>query len=108
MGKNKEHDEYINSTEWKKVREYFFQNVYERKCYVCGRTKEDKAIIQLHHNSYQYFKDEINHPDCVIPLCSTCHRLVHGMKHNLSRFSTKKVEEKPKKVRKRFGDVGKK
>lgn len=78
---------YLSSKEWKETRKWFFENIYEKKCYFCGRYEgENGAKINLHHNTYKYLGDEINHPHCCIPACSTCHIALHRAKHNLCRF----------------------
>ena len=28
---------YIQSSDWEKVKEYIYSNVYQKKCYFCGR-----------------------------------------------------------------------
>lgn len=107
MGKNKEHDEYIKSSKWKQTREWFFNEIYDEKCYFCGRKKSDGAIIQLHHNDYTHFKDEMNHPDDVIPMCASCHRALHFAKHNRGRFNKKNDEDTKDNVRKSSSTVKK-
>ena len=86
---------YIRSKEWKKVQEWFYTNVYKKRCYCCGRENgEDGVSISLHHNSYQYLYDEINHPECLIPLCNKCHFSIHRQRSNFKRFAMNKNGEK--------------
>lgn len=78
---------YIQSSDWEKVKEYIYSNVYQKKCYFCGRKEgEDGAVINLHHNSYSNLYDEINHPEDVIPICASCHRRLHSLRSNWKRF----------------------
>lgn len=91
---------YIRSKEWKKVQEWFYTNIYKKRCYCCGREDgEDGVTISLHHNSYQFLYDEINHPECLIPLCNKCHFSIHRQRSNFKRFAMDK-EEKDNKTEK--------
>lgn len=86
---------YIRSKEWKKVQEWFYTNIYKKRCYCCGREEgEDNCTIALHHNSYQFLYDEINHPECLIPLCNICHYAIHRARSNFKRFAMDKNGEK--------------
>lgn len=95
---------YIRSKEWKKVQEWFYTNIYKKRCYCCGREDgEDGVTISLHHNSYQFLYDEINHPECLIPLCNKCHFSIHRQRSNFKRFAMEKEnkdENDGKKVKK--------
>ena len=86
---------YIRSKEWKKVQEWFYTNIYKKRCYCCGREDgEDGVSISLHHNSYQFLYKEINHPECLIPLCNKCHFSIHRQRSNFKRFAMDKGENK--------------
>lgn len=95
---------YIRSKEWKKVQEWFYTNIYKKRCYCCGREYgEDGVTISLHHNSYQFLYDEINHPECLIPICNKCHFSIHRQRSNFKRFAMDKEskgEEKDEKTEK--------
>ena len=95
---------YIRSKEWKKVQEWFYTNIYKKRCYCCGREDgEDGVTISLHHNSYQFLYDEINHPECLIPICNKCHFSIHRQRSNFKRFAMDKEskgEEKDEKTEK--------
>ena len=95
---------YIRSKDWKKVQEWFYTNIYKKRCYCCGREDgEDGVTISLHHNSYQFLYDEINHPECLIPLCNKCHFSIHRQRSNFKRFAMDKEdkgEEKNEKTEK--------
>ena len=89
---------YIRSKEWKKVQEWFYTNVYKKRCYCCGREEgEDNCTIALHHSTYQFLYDEINHPECLIPLCNKCHFSIHRQRSNFKRFAMDKGENKDEK-----------
>ena len=50
---------YIGSKKWKELHEWIFSNVYEKRCYCCGRKEgEDNCTIALHHNTYDYLYEE--------------------------------------------------
>lgn len=88
---------YIRSKEWKKVQEWFYTNIYKKRCYCCGREDgEDGVSISLHHNSYQFLYDEINHPECLIPICNKCHFSIHRQRSNFKRFAMDKDENNEK------------
>ena len=82
---------YIRSKEWKKVQEWFYTNIYKKRCYCCGREDgEDGVTISLHHSTYKFLYDEINHPECLIPICNKCHFSIHRQRSNFKRFAMDK------------------
>lgn len=88
---------YIRSKEWKKVQEWFYTNVYKKRCYCCGREDgEDGVTISLHHNTYDFLYDEINHPECLIPICNKCHFSIHRQRSNFKRFAMDKENKEDK------------
>ena len=93
---------YIRSKEWKKVQEWFYANVYKKRCYCCGRVEgEDNCTIALHHNTYDYLYEEKEHPECLIPICNICHYAIHRARSNWKRLKLNKEEnngEKHKKI----------
>lgn len=98
----KKYKSYLRSKEWKAVQEWFYSHVYEKKCYACGRHEgEDGCTISLHHNDYQHLYDEINHPDCLVPLCSGCHLVIHRKRNNWNRFKMKDEDKKSEKEEKK-------
>ena len=100
---------YIRSKEWKKVQEWFYTNVYKKRCYCCGREDgEDGVTISLHHSTYQFLYDEINHPECLIPLCNKCHFSIHRQRSNFKRFAMDKGENKEEKDGKKIKKIIKK
>ena len=85
---------YIRSKKWKEVQEWFYNNVYKKRCYCCGREEgEDNCTIALHHSTYRYLYDEINHPECLIPLCNKCHFSIHRQRSNFKRFAMGKEDK---------------
>ena len=88
---------YIRSKEWKKVQDWFYTNIYKKRCYCCGREDgEDGVTISLHHSTYDFLYDEINHPECLIPLCNKCHFSIHRQRSNFKRFAMDKEEKDDK------------
>ena len=82
---------YIRSKEWEKVQEWFYTNVYKKRCYCCGREEgEDNCTIALHHSDYNFLYHEIEHPECLIPLCNKCHFSIHRQRSNFKRFAMNK------------------
>ena len=82
---------YIRSKEWKKVQEWFYTNVYKKRCYCCGREDgEDGVSISLHHSTYNFLYHEIEHTECLIPLCNKCHFSIHRQRSNFKRFAMNK------------------
>ena len=89
---------YIRSKEWKKVQEWFYTHIYKKRCYCCGREEgEDNCTIALHHSDYSHLYDEINHPECLIPLCNKCHFSIHRQRSNFKRFAMNKENKGEKK-----------
>lgn len=64
------HYEYVNSKHWKFIREMYRLSGRPKKCFCC-----DEPNFQLHHVSYARIGHE-NLND-LLPLCETCHRLLH-------------------------------
>lgn len=88
---------YIRSKEWKKVQEWFYANIYKKRCYCCGRVEgEDGVTISLHHSTYQFLYHEIEHPECLIPVCNKCHFSIHRQRSNFKRFAMDKENEDDK------------
>ena len=100
--KKKEYsDEYLKyksyircSKEWKKVQEWFYTNIYKKRCYCCGRIEgEDNCTIALHHLDYSHLYNEKKNPECLIPLCNICHYAIHRARSNWKRFKLDKEEK---------------
>lgn len=68
--RRKEYDDYLNSPEWRSVREKVFE-YYGRACVLCDSTLN----LEVHHKHYKTFKNETV-KDCV-PLCLRCHKRHH-------------------------------
>ena len=100
---------YIRSKEWKKVQEWFYTHIYKKRCYCCGREEgEDNCTIALHHLDYSHLYDEINHPECLIPICNICHYAIHRARSNWKRFKLNKEENKDEKNGKKIKKIIKK
>lgn len=95
---------YIRSKEWKKVQEWFYTNIYNKRCYCCGREEgEDNCTIALHHSDYSHLYNEKENPECLIPICNICHYAIHRARSNWKRFKLDKEskgEEKDDKTEK--------
>jgi len=94
--------EYINSVEWKAVRQRAFQH-YGKKCTKCG----SETLLHVHHNTYKNFKNE-QMKDLNV-LCEVCHMALHDRikKVTIVRLNKKlksidkKTNKKPKKSKNR-------
>lgn len=71
----KKYQKHLKSDYFKAVKEKCLERD-KYHCMFCGRTKEEGAILNVHHNNYGYLGSELEHMDCVITLCQSCHR--HG------------------------------
>ena len=72
----------LTTEHWKAFR----QNFIERKnytCELCGKSKADGAVLQLHHKCYRAGKRPWVYPDSDLQcLCIDCHRKVHIELHD--------------------------
>lgn len=84
------YQKYIRSKDFAIVKEI----VKERDvvCQTCGRTKEEidanpKLSFNVHHRTYQHLfvGGEEEAADCIL-LCSCCHRGIHSVRSNFTRF----------------------
>jgi 5-methylcytosine-specific restriction endonuclease McrA len=92
----KVYQKYLESDHWKKVKIDYYRE-RERICSACGA----KRRIQLHHLTYKKVGRE--RPQDLVPLCQSCHKLVHqilidkggGLKQvTLEYINNKKNEKK--------------
>lgn len=86
--KHSHYDTYINSKEWERRRNLYWQS-HVKRCAVC----DTASHIHLHHMSYEKFKNE---PDeHLIPLCENHHAQYHrenGTQRNMIRKTLRFVE----------------
>lgn len=78
---------YLRSKQFKEVKKL----VWERdggECQFCGRKASDGTTLSVHHKCYRnlYKGGEEEAADCIL-ICSREHKVLHGMKCNLSWFS---------------------
>ena len=67
------YNEYINSPQWRQVRERYFASNMPQKCMGCGEAK--KSGFHIHHATYkrlgmEYLRD-------LRLMCPSCHEKVH-------------------------------
>ena len=78
-------------SDWQDVRQACFERA-GHKCSICGRHEDELSTsLVCHHNCYDHLGDELNHPEDVICICKTCHRIIHTSKYNLPRFRKSSV-----------------
>lgn len=63
---------YMQSQEWKNISQTF--KTAAGKCTDCGTTKD----LVLHHLRYKNLGYELEYPEDVVVLCSTCHNYRHS------------------------------
>lgn len=71
------YQEYLNSNEWKRVRDFALKNGHGKFCEICGETKN----LNIHHRRYTRIhkvslKKQI---EFLTTLCRRCHEIVHLM-----------------------------
>lgn len=82
----KKYQKYLRSDKFKQIREVVFDRD-GRRCCCCGRSEEEGAVLNCHHRSYEHlFHEEENDYQDLRTLCQTCHRAIHRVPSNWSRF----------------------
>ena len=82
----KKYQRYLKSDRFKEIREIVFERDGNRCC-ACGRGVGDGAVLNCHHRSYDHlFHEEDNDYQDLRTLCQTCHRAIHRVPSNWSRF----------------------
>lgn len=82
----KKYQRYLKSDRFKEIREIVFKRDGNRCC-ACGRGVADGAVLNCHHRSYDHlFHEEDNDYQDLRTLCQTCHRAIHRVPSNWSRF----------------------
>lgn len=87
MGRTRGHtakyQKYINSTKWERRKVSYYAH-HPKVCRACAATE----LIHLHHHTYDRLGKEAD--DDMVPLCESCHELVHNL-HRLRGGSLTKV-----------------
>lgn len=82
----RKYQRYLKSEKFKEIRKIVFERDGNRCC-GCGRGVEDGAVLNCHHRSYVHlFHEEENGYQDLRTLCQTCHRAIHRVPSNWSRF----------------------
>jgi len=72
---NTHYNDYIRGTTWKKKREEFLSSdLYDELCFCC---RFKNKYIQIHHISYDNFKNELLTDLCAV--CLSCHLKIHKL-----------------------------
>lgn len=75
--KRVEYYQYIQSPEWHRKTE-FAKRAAGYRCQVCNRNKNDGAILNAHHRTYERLGCE--KPEDITVLCGECHELFEKSK----------------------------
>ena len=83
------YQQYLNSDEWKEVREL----VKERdgyRCLLCNaiEDKENKVFLSVHHRTYENKFNERDHLGDLVTMCRSC----HDISHNIEKFKKMQKE----------------
>ena len=70
---------FYNRTEWKEFRQSIIESD-SYSCVMCGRTRKDGVILQVHHTNYKKGKLPWQYAtkDCET-VCKGCHAQIHGI-----------------------------
>jgi 5-methylcytosine-specific restriction endonuclease McrA len=65
--------EYIQSPEWRAVRDRYWASKLPKRCYVCDKPRHPG--MHLHHRTYK----NLGHERLMdlVPVCKKCHDLIH-------------------------------
>lgn len=88
---------YIRSPQWATVVRRYFDR-HPRRCSGCPA----KVGIELHHRTY--VRLEAEHESDLVPLCSACHSMVHGI-HQMARADLDVVTDLWLRAGQRRGDL---
>lgn len=73
------YEDYLKTPWWRSRRARYFAS-HDEVCAACGTGER----IHLHHHTYEHFGAELD--DDLVPLCASCHQMVH-IHHRRSRTS---------------------
>jgi 5-methylcytosine-specific restriction endonuclease McrA len=76
---------YIQSPEWRAVRERYWASKLPKNCYCCGA--ERKPGMHLHHRTYKNLGNERLLD--LVPVCPRCHAEVHELHRSDDRWRRK-------------------
>jgi 5-methylcytosine-specific restriction endonuclease McrA len=98
LSKKIDYESYIQSKDWRKVRERYFNSNMPQVCFACSKTKQPG--FHLHHKTYKRLGAE--YLTDLMLLCPDCHTKIHKIHRNkktknaLWYVSTKFVRESRK------------
>jgi len=75
--KKMHYSEFLKTRYWARVRKAALSQ-QGACCQICGK----KHLLQVHHLTYEFRGDELNHMDCLQVLCANCHHDQHFPKKN--------------------------
>lgn len=67
---------YLQTDHWREVRKTILMESGQT-CKKCGTTER----LHVHHKHYRYLGRELDHKDCLVTLCATCHGAAHGKEY---------------------------
>ncbi len=79
---------YLESAAWLDRRRKFARS-HDAKCYCCDAIPRPGAPLDLHHLTYERLGRE--KPGDIVPVCRSCHDLIHGFSAMSVRAATERV-----------------
>lgn len=76
FNRSPEYDKYINSPQWKRLREYAIKKA-GGVCQICGISKYS-VCLEVHHKTYERFKHE--RLSDLLVVCPDCHEKVDNIR----------------------------
>src|SRR5699024_9786545 len=76
---------YIQSAQWRAVRERYWNSKLNKNCYVCDCPR--KPGMHLHHRTYKNLGNERLMD--LVPVCSECHDFIHKIHRGDPRWLKK-------------------
>ena len=91
-----QYKDYINSPEWRRKREQYWQSKLSSNCYCCD-TPRHKGM-HLHHRTYKNLGNERLMD--LVPVCQACHSEIHKLHRGDVRWQGKGLWATTQHVRK--------
>ena len=70
-----DYKKYIQSNEWREVRQRYFNSKMPQKCFGCNKPKQ--SGFHIHHKTYKRLGKEYLRDLCLV--CPECHKAIHKL-----------------------------